>query len=557
MCAICQCFKIMNKSNFLTFLLIPTIIGIEINSETIHFTNSPQHLLTRNNFTAYKLNIQGSSEPITIIEANSYDRENQGITSRTLNIDRNDNIVKSTLGLRIIEADNLNEESDVTGDETIVSQKKTVYSPVLLKKFLKDYAERINGASTTMKNKLNELAHIKYSSKTDEDSQSEDKHGSDFDLRKNYHPYNDRDGWVTLEPIPWSSSKVSKWHSNKKPYKPTPWNEYEDKSQEYPLRPKPPQYYDSVEMDDFYDNRPSSTNKPLIYPRPWNTNNYDDDIDRPIYNSPRPQNNNKPPYYDSFYDNFKPQQSHDKPWNDDIISDNRPSDFPDFPPQENKPPIYEKPYYYEQPQHFNTNRRPPPPSLDSYASGSSISHSSVPSTYPANGNGEWVLISTTKGYHNNKRHGKRAVVYNTTNSQGLTVLPENNNFNKVSSAYSGLIEIANSPSYKKQNLNKISTTAYGGLIEVAPSAETLDDTVDKKKIKNASIKRKATIKKIQMSRNSQDSTAMFAAVSAGMVPALVAMAMPMVLGKRKKRDLFNITMTPNDYEDSIPRNYRL
>lgn len=549
----------MNKTNFLTFLLIPTIIGIEINSETIHFTNSPQHLLTTNNFTTYKLNVQGS-EPITIIEANSYDsRENQGITSRTLNIDRNDNVVKSTLGLRIIDADNLNEES-VDGDETIVSQKKTVYSPILLKKFLKDYADRINGASSTMKNKLNDLAHIKYSSKTDEDLPSEDKHGSDFDLRKNYHPYNDRDGWVTLEPIPWSSSKVSKWHPNKKPYKATPWNEYEDKSQEYPMRPKPPQYYDSVEMDDFYDNRPPhSTNKPSVYPRPWNTNNYDDEIERPNSYSSRPPvnnnnyNNQKPPYYDSFYDNFKPQ-SNDKPWNDDIISDNRPSDFPDF-PQENKP-IYEKPFYYEPPnhnqqQHFNTNRRPP--SSDSYASGSSISHSSVPGSYPSSGNGEWVLISTTKGYHNNKRHGKRAVVYNATNHQGLTVIPEKNNFNKVSSAYSGLIEIANSPD---KNLNKIST-AYDGLIEVAPSAETIENSVDKNKIKNATIKRKANIKKIQMSRNSQDSTAMFAAVGAGMVPALVAMAMPMVLGKRKKRDLLNITKTPNDYEDSIPRNYRL
>lgn len=547
----------MNKSNFLTFLLIPTIIGIEINSETIHFTNSPQHLLTTNNFTTYKLNVQGS-EPITIIEANP--RENQGITSRTLNIDRNDkNFVKSTLGLRIIDADNLNEES-VDGDETIVSQKKTVYSPILLKKFLKDYADRINGASSTMKNKLNDLAHIKYSSKTNDDLPSEDKHGSDFDLRKNYHPYNDRDGWVTLEPIPWSSSKVSKWHPNKKPYKATPWNEYEDKSQEYPMRPKPPQYYDSVEMDDFYDNRPHSTNKPSVYPRPWNTNNYDDDERPNSYSSRPPVNNNnynnqKPPaYYDSFYDNFKPQ-SNDKPWNDDIISDNRPSDFPDF-PQENKP-TYEKPYYYEQnqhnqQQHFNTNRRPSP-SFDSYASGSSISHSSVPGSYPSSGNGEWVLISTTKGYHNNKRHGKRAAVYNATNHQGLTVIPDKTNFNKVSSAYSGLIEIANSPD---KNLNKIST-AYGGLIEVAPSVETLENIIDKNKIKNAIVKRKTNIKKIQMSRNSQDSTAMFAAVGAGMVPALVAMAMPMVLGKRKKRDLLNITKTPNDYEDSIPRNYRL
>lgn len=542
----------MNKSNFLTFLLIPTIIGIEINSETIHFTNSPQHLLTTKNFTTYKLNVQGS-EPITIIESNSYNpRENQGITSRTLNIDRNDNVVKSTLGLRIIEADNSNEES-VDGDETIVSQKKTVYSPILLKKFLKDYSDRINGASSTMKNKLNDLAHIKYSA-DDEDLSSEDKHGSDFELRKNYHPYNDRDGWVTLEPIPWSSSKVSKWQPNKKPYKATPWNEYEDKSQEYPMRPKPPQYYDSVEMDDFYENRPSSTYKPSVYPRPWNTNNYDDENERPNNYNSRPSVNNynfnnQKPHYDSFYDNYKPQ-SNDKPWNDDIISDNRPSDFPDF-PQENKP-IYEKPYFYEQnhnQQHFNTNRRP---SLDSYSSGSSSSHSSVPGSYPSNGNGEWVLISTTKGYHNNKRHGKRAVVYNATNHQGLTVIPDKNNFNKISSPYSGVIEIA-SPD---KNLNKLST-AYGGLIEVAPSVETLESISDKNKIKNAITKKKANIKKLQMSRNSQDSTAMFAAVGAGMVPALVAMAMPMVLGKRKKRDLFNITKTPNDYEDSIPRNYRL
>ena len=34
------------------------------------------------------------------------------------------------------------------------------------------------------------------------------------------HPYDDHKGWVTLEPVPWSSSHVSKWQSNVQPGRP-------------------------------------------------------------------------------------------------------------------------------------------------------------------------------------------------------------------------------------------------------------------------------------------------------------------------------------------------
>lgn len=29
-----------------------------------------------------------------------------------------------------------------------------------------------------------------------------------------HHPFDDKNGWVTLDPVPWSSSKISKWHPN-------------------------------------------------------------------------------------------------------------------------------------------------------------------------------------------------------------------------------------------------------------------------------------------------------------------------------------------------------
>ena len=58
-----------------------------------------------------------------------------------------------------------------------------------------------------------------------------------------------------------------------------------------------------------------------------------------------------------------------------------------------------------------------------------------------------------------------------------------------------------------------------------------------------------------------DSSAVLAAVGAGMVPATVAMLMPMIAGRRKKRDLFatagrarNVTQFPDlDYEATLPR----
>ncbi|CAH2000337.1 unnamed protein product [Acanthoscelides obtectus] len=42
--------------------------------------------------------------------------------------------------------------------------------------------------------------------------------------KRHNHPYDDRKGWISLEPIPWSVSKVSKWQSMYKPTEKPAWH---------------------------------------------------------------------------------------------------------------------------------------------------------------------------------------------------------------------------------------------------------------------------------------------------------------------------------------------
>lgn len=77
---------------------------------------------------------------------------------------------------------------------------------------------------------------------------------------------------------------------------------------------------------------------------------------------------------------------------------------------------------------------------------------------------------------------------------------------------------------------------------------------------------KKVAKKVMSVGGGVDSSAVLAAVGAGMVPATVAMLMPMIAGRRKKRDLSatpmtlrqgrtrNVTHFPDlDYEETLQR----
>lgn len=108
---------------------------------------------------------------------------------------------------------------------------KTVYSPELLEKFLKDYANKVQPSEMpAMKPSTDadsqENVRDKYESIEAEGEEDENRRVSstnveqetvelnDVQERKHYrpgsnyqHPYNKNNGWVTLEAVPWSKSK--------------------------------------------------------------------------------------------------------------------------------------------------------------------------------------------------------------------------------------------------------------------------------------------------------------------------------------------------------------
>lgn len=569
----------MGVLNIKHFVLLETIVLALANTETVHFTNTQNHLHNNptNNFTTYHLRVHGA-DPITIIEDINHssksddnsenvnrDAEKKMLTRRNgdhftekelvsvspLAQQRQNNRnqdVRATLSFQISDPDKSTDDDNGDGDK-----KAAVYSPSLLKKFIKDYSEKIKNADEITKNALKEIERMNQKQTNGEDEVTTDRmdFGSEDEIEQKYNtwndrysnkhqsqsqtnPYNDKDGWVTLEAVPWSSSKVSKWHphsnkfSNKNSYD-SPLSHqpsYEDDDDKYhqafpkPRPPPPPtSHYHDEFNDDYIDDHP--TLKPVYtsydpYRQPqtnnrpqnsWSQNQNTGYEKRPTY-KPRPR-----PQYDYSQSNSNSQQSYDddrhesnehwydvdrntpKPWSQDIITDNRPSDFPIRSPSK-------RPHSSD--RDFTKYR---------------------PFSHPESGNGEWVLVSTTKGYQKPTRQGQRAMAPPNIQSNDLlshhtvklTVLPAKNN----------------TFSYDRKPM----ALSHGGMLEVESSFESVEDSValassgKKPFAKKRKVFRSVPIKK---GITSDDGSAVLAAVGAGMVPATMAMLMPMVLGRRKR-----------------------
>lgn len=498
------------------WLLIATITYL-CRSETIHFTNSPSHLIGSKNFTSYKLFVK-HSDPITIIEANKEINESPSTNvyeNDRIDLDENDRDdidvstydgsfgektllvanggshqrertptqeVREAIGLTIDSepfdddpSTRFNDhDSDAAG--TSGGVKKLVYSPVLLKKFVKEYTEKLKHADPGTKNAIKEIGE-KINKNTNGDNGDHepsdfDKHNENIEEKYNlnsFHndgyagdrrrrpsagnnpinsPYKDRDGWVTLEAVPWSSSTVSKW-----------------------------QGYGNKHNDDRRPGSFASHDRPHSRPEKQPYNEHDDDF----YNQPKPFNDDRPGTYSTWTrpqslkrpgsqyafsafsdgnqehsDDYNERPSNNKrPWSDDIITDHRPSNFPRQPPK--RADVYSD---------ENDDRHRP------------SSHHS----HPAEGNGEWVLISTTKGYQspaNRRQHGKRAMSFHETAASlnspqitshkaiKLTVLPALNIDNKNSTFSTD----------KNKNVKPAMVTSHGGLLEVESSFQTVDEAV--------------------------------------------------------------------------------
>lgn len=456
------------------------------------------------------------------------------------------------------------------------------YSQDVLEKFLNDYAaSKSNSAKQSSKNETpvsyvkvgssynksfadnrskeltafepsveptNRLANLYLDDETDIDSVSIDgkskPHWSLIHAQHHNHPYDDRDGWVSLEAVPWSSSKISKWQSsntgNKRPQLTKPSDQWDNRppaqnwNSDKPLKPwERPQY--SGRPTDWKYEKPIKpqhvNNRPTV--ESWTQ----ESVYKPVFHLERPVGDYS----------YKPTHGLHQQWitsnHPDIITEGTPENWPvpiNRPggPGSFKPwPSQEIEYVHHQNQYdddykYEANRKPPTPVV--YHDGGR------PQNYPDSGEGEWVLLSSTKGYSLPIRHHsyQRALTFNpkpitSTRAIKLTVLPALNG-------------TANT------------TTSHGGLLEVESTFQSVDEAQRDDALKRTGKDTKAVPVRL-VSRPVQQKgsgRAVLAAVGAGMLPATMALLVPMMLGRKKRSTLvpsINVTSTTPAIQDySLP-----
>lgn len=364
------------------------------------------------------------------------------------------------------------DDQEVAGDETKPTFKP--FSQEELNHYLKKYAEtqhdpkgvdspnRLQNDPTEDKSKSWHLVH----------SQAHN------------HPYDDRLGWVTLEPVAWSQGKVQKWEPNK-PLKPH-WD-----------RDEPPPYQ-----------RPERPYKPTYEYKPG-----------------------KPSHWDS-----EPQYTYGKPtwqsWNSnpEIITDNRPSHFPE------PSPSHGKPWYEGKPQTEVVYH-------GSHGEGR-------PSGHPGDGDGRWVLISSTKGYSYPSRKGYQRslnvtpkISMSSHRTVRLTVLPALNDTTKTTTSHGGLLEVEST----SQTVDEAQREHAAKMLRLEKSEQPRST---RKPLRRASNRRSSThFTVIPVNSHSEDTKnkALLAAVGAGMIPATVAMLLPALAGRKKRSLPANATLIPTEH----------
>lgn len=326
------------------------------------------------------------------------------------------------------------------------------------------------------------------------------------DRHNHNHPYADRNGWISLEAVPWSVSKISKWQSNYQSQHNRP-DEIDRNYNKNSWSQKPSQPSYNYPISDHSDKRYSD-----IYSRPTTS-----------YNHKVHVHTERAPYQEHTYAGYG--HKHNDNCHQDIITDGQPPNFPTN-------------------QHNDYNRR------------RGSSHDTLTESHPLNGDGEWILLSTTKGYKRQKPRERSMHDSNDTQSVSthrsvrLTVLPplKNSKVNMTTS-HGGLLQVestfqtveqAQRAYVKRMKLkNKTTTTTHSPIITRRVKYKKPTRRVIKKKYKirpQKFIQSNSTKPIMQTS----DTSAVLAAVGAGMIPATMAMLVPMAIsGKRKRRNIAN------------------
>ncbi|EEB20137.1 asparagine-rich protein, putative [Pediculus humanus corporis] len=329
----------------------------------------------------------------------------------------------------------------------------------------------------------------------------------------------DRNRWVTLDPVPWSTSKISKWKPNVEINEtPSPWldNNHNNQQQQHPVQ----QFWVSGS-------------------------------------------------------NLKLQKPHTQ-WgigsNNDIITDNRPSSFPN----DNNNYSYEPHNQNEFKEPYRRRYQ-----VSSESTNTNTHHHHHPSTYPSSGNGEWVLLSTKKGYSHPRKSNERVLWSRNIKPIDISRYHEENLTDKkymlinkqtfggsgknktVTNNGVGMIPlqiIQRNPIKKgggeptKTTTKKIklevlpslesTTLSYGGHVEVdtKPVYDRLQDDKIKKlqNVKKNKIRKYKLVPKNMVTGKgvAQRSALTIAAVGAGMIPATMALLLPMALSRNKRSNRF-------------------
>lgn len=461
---------------------------------------------------SYDLEVPGKS-PIRIYEAEPL----WGTTAHPTITEKQDqqksqyrNFDSTTLKTRT----NLNNpNNDQNSDEEAVTE----FSALQLEEFLNKYSEKL----VTKPHESEKFGtHPEEPRRRFSGVYSSDKRWDLISSQKHNHPFDDRKGWVSLEPVPWSVSKISKWQSKYKPQEndrpwygnePSNFNPYKYK----PPRPTASYYSNDNDDDDFFKRKPS-----------FGTSSFHAQKLQVQTNLEEPGN---------YFNNQRPQyvnQEEEAEESGGIITDGLPANFPES--------GNELPYRRQ-----------------------GAAQDSHPTTHPTNGDGEWVLLSTTKGYKYPKPKSRQRSLTVDGDSIGvhrsvrLTVLPplKNSKVNMTTS-HGGLLQVestfqtveeAQKQYFKKQKLkNRPRTTTKRPHRVLQPQqqpAEEDEDSQEPSPLAGTTVTTR---------NNAPDTSAVLAAVGAGMIPATMAMLLPMAMGGRRKRNV-NVTNNPSTVEITLPR----
>ncbi|XP_023952881.2 uncharacterized protein LOC112056659 [Bicyclus anynana] len=491
-------------------------------------------------FKSYQLDVPGK-EPITIIE-NEPAKDNVrqwDVTETTLD---NDSDIKNLMTDIIHDVKDTRNRPRCYGpscQEGFIENKRPQedfedYSLENIDK-LKDFKdfpnERLQAiAALAAKLKRNKNKSDRFSAASYQEDENDDKVYTTWNrlkVKQHKHPYDDKDGWVTLEPVAWSTSKISKWKPNVKKQKPSYWNDDEDNK--YSNDDRFSSYQDMDNSYQYPQKRPTLSRPGFINNKLHVPQEYEPELpSKPTWtkNKPQPQQQSVHNYQSSWSSDdsrrpYRPVSNCDKddPYSNDdtvyygmsdsVVTDNRPSNFP---------------YEYEA-LHQSSQKRPMRRPTQVVYSDMDDDRSSR----PPHGDGHWVLLSTTKGYRNKKRQ------------RSLEPPAENKAVPSITSHQTVSLTVLPTDDHSRKNM----TTSHGGLLEVEKSFQTVEESKRDMDIKNdlevaasqhRPVKNKVLRKKLVNNQNNPDSSTVMAAVGAGMVPATMAMVVPMMFGRRR-RDL--------------------